>query len=138
MVEEKKVPTAEEIAAVKAEFEEKKKKKEAQEKEKKLKEKSDEDSTKTDSAADKEKTTASMPPSVTPSPAPAGPSHKKYALHRDYYASKSTEESQSVQSSSVAERFLVVRQTEHRKRRQAAQAKILAPRLPGVPRNGVD
>jgi len=43
----------------------------------------------------------------------ATPTHKRYSLHRDFYA---------------------MRQAEHRRRRQTKQMSELAPRLPGAPR----
>jgi len=60
------------------------------------------------------------PPKVTspaPSSAPQKPSHEKYTLHRDMFA---------------------LRTAEHRRRRKNAQAKELAPRLPGAPRSAVN
>ena len=50
--------------------------------------------------------------SAATSPAPPTPTHQRYTLHRDIFA---------------------LRLAEHRRRRQAAQAKELAPRLPGAP-----
>ncbi|KAG6903322.1 hypothetical protein C0995_013075 [Termitomyces sp. Mi166 len=44
------------------------------------------------------------------------PVHERYALHRDFFA---------------------MREREHRKRRQAAQTRALAPLLPGAPRGGI-
>ncbi|KAJ7591368.1 AAA-ATPase Vps4-associated protein 1-domain-containing protein [Mycena floridula] len=79
--------SAEEIAKIKEEYEEKQRKKAEKEKE-------------------KEKAKV-----VTPA-SPATPSHEKFQLHRDFFA---------------------MRLQEHRKRRQTAQAKELAPRFPGVP-----
>lgn len=43
----------------------------------------------------------------------ATPTHKRYSLHRDFYA---------------------MRQAEHRRKRQTKQMQELAPRLPGAPR----
>ena len=67
-------------------------------------------------AKDSERKKASPPGSLSPpsnaSPAPAMPTHQRYTLHRDIFA---------------------LRLAEHRRRRQAAQAKELAPRLPGAP-----
>ncbi|KAL1741085.1 AAA-ATPase Vps4-associated protein 1-domain-containing protein [Schizophyllum fasciatum] len=97
--------SAEEIARVKAEYEEKQKRK--QEKDAKVKE--------SDKPA-AESTNTPAPPGGLPSPpAPATPAHQRYALHRDFFS---------------------MRQAEHRKRRQAAQAKELAPRLPHAPMGG--
>ena len=44
----------------------------------------------------------------------ATPTHKRYSLHRDFYA---------------------MRQAEHRRKRQTKQMQELAPRLPGAPRS---
>ena len=113
--------TAEEIAQLKADWEEKQKRKAEKSKEKEgdkgKGEGKDGGSSKEDSSKDK---TAKTPPVVTspaPSPTPQQPSHEKYALHRDMFA---------------------LRTAEHRRRRQTAQVKELAPRLPGAPRNVVN
>ncbi|KAF9057440.1 VPS4-associated protein 1 [Panaeolus papilionaceus] len=110
--------SAEEIAKVKAEWEEKQKKKAEKEKEKE-KEKDEKDNSK-DKDSDGEKKVASSSRTsaspALPSSAPATPSHERYALHRDFFA---------------------MRQSEHRRRRQTKQAKELAPRLPGAPTSGV-
>ncbi|KZV90514.1 DUF1742-domain-containing protein [Exidia glandulosa HHB12029] len=70
---------------------------------------------------DKDKKVTSKPstptPVSSPAPAPAPPKHEKYSLHRDIFA---------------------MRQTEHRKRRNAAQAKEVAPRIPSAPRSSVE
>lgn len=89
ILNEKKGPSEEEIAAVKKEFEEKQRKKaEAQKaKQKEADEKA---------AADKDNPKTVEAPSPTPSPvvpaaaatASPGPTHQKYALHRDYFASQ--------------------------------------------------
>ncbi|KAI0254245.1 VPS4-associated protein 1 [Lactifluus subvellereus] len=50
------------------------------------------------------------------SSAPATPTHKRYSLHRDFYA---------------------MRQAEHRRRRKAKQTQELAPRLPGAPQGSL-
>ncbi|KAH8999414.1 VPS4-associated protein 1 [Lactarius akahatsu] len=59
----------------------------------------------------------SVPGSLPSTPAASSsgttPTHKRYSLHRDFYA---------------------MRQAEHRRRRQAKQMQELAPRLPGAPR----
>ena len=62
----------------------------------------------------KKKAAPSSPPApaAAASPAPPAPTHQRYTLHRDIFA---------------------LRLAEHRRRRQAAQAKELAPRLPGAP-----
>lgn len=115
--------TPEEIAKVKQEWEEKQKKKQEKAKAKgqdkdekdggqKTKDDGDEDKEK-DAGKSAAKTPGSFtPPTASPSP-PATPSHEKYTLHRDIFA---------------------MRLAEHRKRRQAAQARELAPRLPGAPK----
>ena len=67
----------------------------------------------------KDKTTKAPPKATSPapSPTPQQPSHEKYTLHRDMFA---------------------LRTMEHRKRKQTAQVKELAPRLPGAPRSAVN
>jgi hypothetical protein len=106
--------SADEIAKVKEEWEERQKKKQEKEKAKAAEKEKEKDSEK----EDKDKKTINSK-ITTPSPLPAAaptppkPTHQKYALHRDFYA---------------------MRLSEHRKRRQVAQAKELAPRLPGAPR----
>ncbi|KAI0301844.1 VPS4-associated protein 1 [Multifurca ochricompacta] len=60
---------------------------------------------------------SSPAPVALPSPPAVGsgavtPTHKRYSLHRDFYA---------------------MRQAEYRRRRQAKQMQELAPRLPGAP-----
>ncbi|KAG5644586.1 hypothetical protein DXG03_008160 [Asterophora parasitica] len=111
--------TDEEIAKVKEEWEEKQKKKREKEKEKASDKDGDKDEEKKHGEGSKEKeskrenSTSPKTPISTPTPAPI---HERYALHRDFFA---------------------MRQGEHRKRRQAAQAKDLAPRLPGAPRGMV-
>ncbi|KAK0453154.1 DUF1742-domain-containing protein [Armillaria borealis] len=108
-----------EIVKVKEEWEEKQKRKAEREKEKE-KDKEDKEKDKDDDKDKKEK--KSTPPksshsSVSPPSTPkSSPAHERYALHRDIFA---------------------MRQTEHRRRRQAAQAKDLAPRFPGAPRGGL-
>lgn len=106
--------TEDEIAKVKEEWEEKQRKN--LERKKKAKEMSQKDDPKKD---DEKEASKSVPSSlsVSPSPAPTPtPTHERYALHRDYFA---------------------MRLAEHRKRKKAAQAKNLAPRLPGAPNGAV-
>ncbi|KAK0490559.1 hypothetical protein IW261DRAFT_1413074 [Armillaria novae-zelandiae] len=100
----------------KREWEEKQKRKVEREKEKE-KDREDKEKDKDDDKDKKEKKStpskssqSSVSPPLTTKSAPA---HERYALHRDIFA---------------------MRQTEHRRRRQAAQAKDLAPRFPGAPR----
>ena len=107
----------EEIAKVKAEWEDRQKKKAEKAKAgEKGKEEKGEDGDGNDKSKDSGKKSASpsapSPPSSSASPAPATPTHQRYTLHRDMFA---------------------LRLAEHRRRRQAAQAKELAPRLPGAP-----
>jgi len=108
----------EELAKVKEEWEERQKKKEEKEKEKaKEKDKEKEDDKEGDKdKKTKEKSSSTSPKSsVSPSPTPtATPKHERYTLHRDMFT---------------------MRLAEHRRRRQAAAAKALAPRLPGAPRS---
>ncbi|KAF6762795.1 VPS4-associated protein 1 [Ephemerocybe angulata] len=106
----------EEIAKIKQEWEEKEKKKQEKEKEEEKAKEDDKKDKKKDEAGSKEGSKSPKPPGAL-SPAsgpstPAAPKHERYSLHRDFYA---------------------MRQLEHKKRRQVAQAKELAPRLPGAP-----
>ena len=104
----------EEIAKVKAEWEEAQKKK--KEKEKAKDKDKDKDKDEKDKAKGKEKEKSTDDDSKMPgalSPTPSTPSHQKYTLHRDFFA---------------------MRQDIHKKRRQATQAKEVAPRLPSAPR----
>lgn len=110
----------EEIAKVKADWEERQARKKEKEKEKVKEQEKDSEKDKTEdkegkTTKGKESTTsskASAPPTPAPS-TPSPPAHERYALHRDIFA---------------------LRLAEHRRRRQAAQAKELAPRLPQAPR----
>ncbi|KAJ6627531.1 VPS4-associated protein 1 [Mycena sp. CBHHK59/15] len=109
----------EDIGKVVAEWEDRQKKKEKEKKEKEDKEKGNKDTKDTDEDKGKDKAkdtkdamaSPKMPGSLTPKSPP--PTHERYTLHRDMFS---------------------MRQGEHRKRRQTAQAKDLAPRLPGAPR----
>ncbi|KAH6915176.1 VPS4-associated protein 1 [Coprinopsis sp. MPI-PUGE-AT-0042] len=98
-----------EIEKIKKEWEEKQKKKAEKAQAADKEEKKKEDGKTEESPKEPAKSPSSSTVS-TPGAAKAG--HEKYSLHRDFYA---------------------MRQQEHKKRRQAAQAKELAPRLPGVP-----
>ncbi|KIM83825.1 hypothetical protein PILCRDRAFT_69007 [Piloderma croceum F 1598] len=114
--------SAEEIAKVKQDWEDlqrrKKEKEETKKKEKDDKEKRENE--KAEGKEDKEtvKQTSKVPGAWTPpsskSPPPT-PTHQRFTLHRDIFA---------------------LRLSDHRKRRQTAQAKLLAPRLPGAPQGG--
>ncbi|ESK93711.1 hypothetical protein Moror_1409 [Moniliophthora roreri MCA 2997] len=117
--------SSEEIAKVKAEWEEKQRLKEKKEKEKEKDDKAKDDKTKDDKKDDKKddedekpKSKPASPTTATPSsPSPSpGATHQRYTLHRDFFS---------------------MRLAEHRKRRQATQAKELAPRLPGAPRSDI-
>ncbi|KAG6826793.1 hypothetical protein H0H92_014376 [Tricholoma furcatifolium] len=99
--------TEEEIAKVKEEWEEKQRRKKEKEEDKEKEEEKDKEKEEKE-AKDKDKTSTE--------PVVKKPTHERYALHRDFFA---------------------MRQSEHRKRRQAAQARELGPRLPGAPRGGV-
>ena len=96
----------EEIAKVKEEWEERQRIK--LEKEKAKGKEKDEKGT-GDKDKDASKKVSLIPPTTPPVSAAT---HESYSLHRDYFA---------------------MRLSEHRKRRQAARAKELAPRLPGAP-----
>ncbi|KAG5651707.1 hypothetical protein H0H81_007712 [Sphagnurus paluster] len=110
-----------EIARVKEEWEEKQRKKKEKENEKekdkdqeKEKDKNmDKDKEDGDNKDKREDTKSPKMLGSISTPQTPPTTHERYALHRDFFA---------------------MRQAEHRKRRQAAQAKDLAPRLPGAPR----
>lgn len=111
--------SAEEIAKVKEEWEERQKKKKEKEKEEGDKDKDKDKEKEANDKNDKSKASSPKASAVsTPSPQPSTPtpSHQRYTLHRDIFA---------------------MRLAEHRKRRQTAQAKELAPRLPGAPRGAI-
>ena len=84
---------------------------ERKERERKEKEKDDKEKDKKEEKM-KEKDKAIPAPSPAPSPKPTS-THQRYTLHRDFFA---------------------MRLAVHRKRRQSAQAKEVAPRLPITPR----
>ncbi|KIY72931.1 DUF1742-domain-containing protein [Cylindrobasidium torrendii FP15055 ss-10] len=108
--------SADEIARVKAEYEEKQqRKKEKEEEKKRAKESEGKEEGKKDEETAKTKSPTPTPTSPSPSQTPSA-THQKYSLHRDYFT---------------------MRQDEHRRKRQAAQAKELAPRLPGAPRGAI-
>jgi len=101
----------EELAKIKEEWEAKQKRKAEKAKEKKESDGKDKDGEKEKKSESEEKSSKDAKPIAAPTALPT-PTHKRYTLHRDIWA---------------------MRQAEHRKRRQAAQAKALAPRLPGAP-----
>ncbi len=99
----------EEIQRVKAEWEEQQKKKQEREREKeKEKEEKEADKGKKDGEAKRE-----SPPVERAKPSSPSPTHQSYTLHREIFA---------------------MRLAEHRRRRQTAQAKAIATRLPSAPR----
>lgn len=113
----------EEITKIKEEYEEHQKIKREKEKEKekakeKATDKKDDDDGKKKPESTKNTTVSTIPGAfaVGASTPPSPPTHQRYTLHRDIFA---------------------LRLAEHRKRRQAEQAKALAPRLPGAPRNSL-
>jgi hypothetical protein len=107
--------SAADIAEVKAEWEERQKRQ--KEKEKEAQDGQDGDK-KQDKAQDKKDTPSKekvKSPATTPAATePPKPKHERYTLHRDIFS---------------------LRQAEHRKRRQTAEAKQLAPQLPAAPRS---
>ena len=105
--------STEEILKIKQEWDERQKRKDEKEKEKT--DDKDKDKKEDDGKKDKDKKLPASTP--TSPPTPSTPKHEKYTLHRDIFA---------------------IRQAEHRKRRNAAQAKEVAPRIPSVPRSSVD
>jgi hypothetical protein len=111
----------EEIAKVKQDWEDSQKRKKEREEAKKKKEdmeKADKEKDEGKESKDPDKKSPKTPgawiPASTSLPPPT-PTHQRFTLHRDIFA---------------------LRLSEHRKRRQAAQAKLLAPRLPGAPQGG--
>ncbi|KAJ7095095.1 DUF1742-domain-containing protein [Mycena belliarum] len=113
----------EDIGKVIADWEDRQKRKQDKEKKEKEdndkadkgkgKEKTDKDGEKAKAGKDDLKDASpKVPGSFSPKSAPP-PTHERFTLHRDMFS---------------------MRLGEHRKRRQAAQAKDLAPRLPGAPR----
>ncbi|ETW84257.1 hypothetical protein HETIRDRAFT_381711 [Heterobasidion irregulare TC 32-1] len=110
--------SAEEIAKVKEEWEEKQRLKKEKAEQKKDKDAVKDEGTGKDKSQTKD--SANTPSPSTPSaPTPTAattPSHERYSLHRDFFA---------------------MRLAEHRKRRQTKQMQELAPRLPGAPRNPI-
>ena len=110
--------SAEEIARVREEYEARQKRK-AEEKEKKAAEDKEKEKDKEKEASKKDTKASSKPTTPAPAtpPTPATPKHEKYALHRDMF---------------------LMRQSEHRRRRNAAQAKDVAPRIPAAPRSTLD
>ncbi|KAG8883248.1 hypothetical protein FRB97_006943 [Tulasnella sp. 331] len=102
--------SAEEIAKIKKEYEEKQQAKKEKEKAKE-KEKEKADDGKSEKAT---KPRAPTPIPSSPSTPPPAPSHPKYTLHRQIYQ---------------------MRCDEHRKRRQAKQVREVAPKLPIAPRD---
>ncbi|KAI9466712.1 DUF1742-domain-containing protein [Lactarius psammicola] len=128
------VVSKEEIARVKAEWETKEEARKKKDNEAKAatgdkgggaaeggagEKKSDDDDKK--KSSDKSPSPSSPVPGSLPSPSAASksgatPTHKRYSLHRDFYA---------------------MRQAEHRRRRQTKQMNELAPRLPGAPRGSL-
>jgi len=114
--------SSEEIAKVKQEWEDQQKRKKEKEAAKKKEKDDDKEKAKADKdkgeggeGKDSDKTASKVPPTSSTSPPPPTPTHQRFMLHRDIFA---------------------LRLSEHRKRRQAAQAKLLAPRLPGAPSGG--
>jgi hypothetical protein len=105
----------EEIARIKAEWEAKEARKKEKEKEKDSKDKSGgkDGADEAEMVESGKKGAKSPSPSGTTSPtAAATPTHKRYSLHRDFFA---------------------MRQAEHRRKRQTKQTQELVPRLPGAP-----
>lgn len=99
--------SAEEIARIKKEYEEK-------QKAKKDKEKADKEKEAKDGKEEKEKAKSPTPADTPASPSPSTPTtHQRYALHRQVYQ---------------------MRCDDHRKRRNAKQAREVAPKLPIAPR----
>lgn len=110
--------TAEAIAKVKEEYDAAQKaKKKAVDKGKQDAEKEGKDGDgKETHAKDAKPSSPSVPGALASSPGAATPKHEKYSLHRHIFS---------------------MRQDDHRRRRQASEARSLAPRLPGAPSGGI-
>lgn len=112
----------EEIAKVKAEWEERQKRKQDKEKDKekekdKDKDKKDEGKAKNDSEGKSPSSKPVSPPTVPATPAaPPPPAHQRYTLHRNMFA---------------------MRLAEHRRRKEAQQAQALAPLFPSTPHTSI-
>lgn len=103
--------SAEEIAKVKKEWEDHQKLKEEKEVAAKEKKKAEGGQEVEDESKPAKKVTT-VPGTWMPPPPPT-PTHQRFVLHRNIF---------------------LLRQSDNRRKRQAAQAKSLAPRLPGAPR----
>jgi hypothetical protein len=119
----KEAVSKEEIARIKAEWEAKEALKKDKDKDKDSKDKgSGKDAVgeaEMEEVGGKKGTKSPSPSATSPTAAGSGsgattPTHKRYSLHRDFFA---------------------MRQAEHRRKRQTKQTQELAPRLPGAPRS---
>lgn len=113
----KPVLSPEEIAEVKKKWEEQQTRKKEREAAKEKEDKGDKEEVKGSESKDANKKNTNMPGTLpTTAPPPPKPTHQRFTLHRDMFT---------------------LRLSEHRKRKQAAQAKKLAPRLPAAPHGGL-
>lgn len=118
--------SSEEIAKVKEQWGERQKRRQEKAKEKEKEKEAESKDGEKDKDKEKDKAKDSKKDTKAPTPSPASSSaastpgtpppatHQRYTLHRDIFA---------------------LRLAEHRKRRQATQAKALAPLLPSAPRS---
>ena len=107
----------EEIARIKAEWEEKEARKKKMDKDKDKSGGKDAGDEAEKEQGGKKDATSPLPSGTSPTTASSGsgavtPTHKRYSLHRDFFS---------------------MRQAEHRRRGQTKQTQELAPRLPGAP-----
>jgi hypothetical protein len=123
----KEAVSKEEIARIKAEWEAKEARRKAKDKDKDKDTKTKSDGKDVGGEAEMEeggkKGAKSPSPSGTTSPTAAGsgsgaatPTHKRYSLHRDFFA---------------------MRQAEHRRKKQTKQTQELVPRFPGAPHGSI-
>ena len=111
----------EEIARIKAEWEAKEARKKDKDKDSKAKSGGKDAGGEAEMEEGGKKGAKSASPSGGTSPTTAGsgaatPTHKRYSLHRDFFA---------------------MRQAEHRRKRQTKQTQELVPRLPGAPHGSI-
>ncbi|KAJ7638529.1 DUF1742-domain-containing protein [Roridomyces roridus] len=112
----KAAPSQEDVGKAIAEWEDRQKRKQEKEKEKeKDAEKEKEKEKLKDEGKSKEASNPDLPGTFTPK-SPVQPTHERFVLHRDVFS---------------------MRKDEHRKKKNASQAKALAPRLPGAPRSTI-
>ena len=117
----KEAVSKEEIARIKAEWEAKEARKKEKDKDKSAGKDAGGEAEKEEGGGGKKGAKSPSPSATSPTAAGSGsdaatPTHKRYSLHRDFFA---------------------MRQAEHRRKRQTKQTQELAPRLPGAPHGSI-